>query len=141
MAASSFFIVLILTQSFNTQPPEGGCFCLPAKVVCDLIVSTHSHPKVAAASLVNASRLVSCFNTQPPEGGCITISLYDELAPLFQHTATRRWLHYDLTVFFQVNMFQHTATRRWLLAIERANLSISEVSTHSHPKVAASATL
>ena len=39
---------LTVTASFNTQPPEGGClFCF---LIHDLIelVSTHSHPKVAA---------------------------------------------------------------------------------------------
>ena len=34
--------------SFNTQPPEGGCF---------------SHRQQDRPSVI-------CFNTQPPEGGC-----------------------------------------------------------------------
>ena len=34
-------------QRFNTQPPEGGCYC-------------PLYPE----------RLTLCFNTQPPEGGC-----------------------------------------------------------------------
>ena len=34
-------------------------------------------------------------------------------------------------------MFQHTATRRWLQIQEQNLLSLIDVSTHSHPKVAA----
>ena len=55
-------------NGFNTQPPEGGCsdhgkFQYKAKV------STHSHPKVAAQTMVNSN-----------------------IKQKFQHTATRRWL-------------------------------------------------
>ena len=56
---------------------------------------------------------------------------------LFQHTATRRWL---LKADFQSEtdkQFQHTATRRWLLAYILRFARFFEVSTHSHPKVAA----
>ena len=59
-----------IMKGFNTQPPEGGC----SRVVVDkglfLIVSTHSHPKVAASW---------------------TLGHYTE-ETVFQHTATRRWL-------------------------------------------------
>ena len=56
-------------NGFNTQPPEGGCqgSLSMAKV---RIVSTHSHPKVAAWSRYSKRRSNICFNTQPPEGGC-----------------------------------------------------------------------
>ena len=56
------------------------------------MVSTHSHPKVAAS-------LMSVFL----------------LTKRFQHTATRRWLPVDWS--FNTCLcfaFQHTATRRWL---------------------------
>ena len=39
-------------------------------------VSTHSHPKVAAGSKAHDVRLIKRFNTQPPEGGC---SLYKKM--------------------------------------------------------------
>ena len=35
-------------NSFNTQPPEGGCLAV-LSVADRMAVSTHSHPKVAAA--------------------------------------------------------------------------------------------
>ena len=54
---------------FNTQPPEGGCAGMRAVRLPGLPVSTHSHPKVAAADTAEAAE-----------------------ARLFQHTATRRWL-------------------------------------------------
>ena len=34
------------------------------------MVSTHSHPKVAASRIVSGAYFLRCFNTQPPEGGC-----------------------------------------------------------------------
>ena len=55
----------------------------------------------------------------------------------FQHTATRRWLpvcqHHALSNL----RFQHTATRRWLPKVPPVDLPKRDVSTHSHPKVAA----
>ena len=77
---------------FNTQPPEGGCLGENIQQRSDFLVSTHSHPKVAAANhwRAEAAKEVSThshpkvaastainglleqarFNTQPPEGGC-----------------------------------------------------------------------
>ena len=79
---------------------------------------------------------------------------------LFQHTATRRWLRFMRSFLMTATLFQHTATRRWLrfklpdknfcgysfntqppeggcparAALDPFNF---QVSTHSHPKVAA----
>ena len=36
----------------------------------NLLVSTHSRPKAAAAIFCSAVLKFCCFNTQPPEGGC-----------------------------------------------------------------------
>ena len=98
---------------FNTQPPEGGChFALHhwssiivsthshpkvAAAATDLSlmiddVSTHSHPKVAALGHITPDCDVVCFNTQPPEGGCFIWISTQGFHLLFQHTATRRWL-------------------------------------------------
>ena len=56
---------------------------------------------------------------------------------LFQHTATRRWLPIPVAIIVFGFKFQHTATRRWLLIYWlKINLYLL-VSTHSHPKVAA----
>ena len=38
----------MMAKSFNTQPPEGGCVIDKFKPFVGWIVSTHSHPKVAA---------------------------------------------------------------------------------------------
>ena len=76
---------------FNTQPPEGGCLSNNLVPVKEGNVSTHSHPKVAAKS-----PLVTMYFT------------------VFQHTATRRWLHMLINKHKPKNWFQHTATRRWL---------------------------
>ena len=79
-------------------------------------------------------------------------------AGLFQHTATRRWLHGWNRMGSITFLFQHTATRRWLLIHSARPLRVGcfntqppeggclfiaqglcglGVSTHSHPKVAA----
>ena len=125
--------------SFNTQPPEGGCAQQASQIFQSAewfqhtatrrwllevekqnidggLVSTHSHPKVAALYFLDAALRVS----------------------LFQHTATRRWLR-QTVLYCQTTLgqFQHTATRRWLRTDFEKGAQILKVSTHSHPKVAA----
>ena len=78
-------------------------------------VSTHSHPKVAAGVDGLGGLEYVRFNTQPPEGGCACLLHRAGFLRLFQHTATRRWLPYYLS---------HGEYSQ-------------PVSTHSHPKVAA----
>ena len=101
---------------FNTQPPEGGCWQVKANLstftkfqhtatrrwllailypYCTIIlVSTHSHPKVAALRIHDSNNRNNSFNTQPPEGGCDTEKRNDPFDKVFQHTATRRWLQW-----------------------------------------------
>ena len=93
--------ILINIICFNTQPPEGGCSYRPSWIFL-LVVSTHSHPKVAGVYVEEM-----CRNTW------------------FQHTATRRWLPDCANGYRHTMRFQHTATRRWLLprpAIRRSLL-------------------
>ena len=103
-------------------------------------VSTHSHPKVAAGAQDDLQPILECFNTQPPEGGCEgeQHALLD--SKQFQHTATRRWLPIIGQEYIPTVRFQHTATRRWLPAGKKYLFQMPLVSTHSHPKVAASPT-
>ena len=58
----------------------------------------------------------------------------------FQHTAARRRLHHIFRADGFDIEFQHTAARRRLVH-RRAGLYISNVSTHSRPKAAASNTV
>ena len=102
------------------------------------LVSTHSHPKVAACNSYWVWFSWICFNTQPPEGGCNARVIGLPQVLRFQHTATRRWLRHLAGEMCKPVMFQHTATRRWLHIPIRAPLPKCGVSTHSHPKVAAS---
>ncbi len=80
-------------------------------------VSTHSRPKAAVLHGLPVSGILQRFNTQPPEGGCA-----DCLAALRSDA-----------------LFQHTAARRRLLFQLRHYLKISLVSTHSRPKAAVKA--
>ena len=55
---------------------------------------------------------------------------------MFQHTAARRRLMFDVFNARYQNMFQHTAARRRLIiAAERLSTMVN-VSTHSRPKAA-----
>ena len=101
------------------------------------IVSTHSHPKVAASENPCKHTPHCSFNTQPPEGGCLRYRSMLSSHSQFQHTATRRWLLKSCIGNFGTPTFQHTATRRWLLLVTDNGTDMSWVSTHSHPKVAA----
>ena len=102
------------SEGFNTQPPEGGCFADIDDHSNFINVSTHSHPKVAAVGW----------------------KTWHAALILFQHTATRRWLLQYLRIRIKIDcfntqppeggcnfvtadvnnmiQFQHTATRRWL---------------------------
>ena len=96
------------SRCFNTQPPEGGC---ALKAIIDLlntqfqhtatrrwllvcfnsliastIVSTHSHPKVAAACYFLLTGAHRCFNTQPPEGGCKKSIIYNVKCNVSTHS-------------------------------------------------------
>ena len=134
--------------------PECKCyFCIFE------IVSTHSHPKVAASCKSQGIHNRPSFNTQPPEGGCLGIYTTSSNSQLFQHTATRRWLRSMVVIraflikfqhtatrrwlpsrkeeLIPIMKFQHTATRRWLRFLYSSTTPCYFVSTHSHPKVAA----
>ena len=102
-----------------------------------MLVSTHSHPKVAAFIPFNR---VSATNRFQHTATRRWLHLPNELWQnkwAFQHTATRRWLLFVLLLFVEDYVFQHTATRRWLLTMKQTIIEMIEVSTHSHPKVAA----
>ena len=78
-------------------------------------VSTHSHPKVAATAACPMPRSEKCFNTQPPEGGC-------------------RLALGGSQLFALVSTHSHPkVAAKAVQLMVRANV----VSTHSHPKVAA----
>ena len=77
-------------------------------------VSTHSHPKVAAVQRLRGQLMALCFNTQPPEGGCFMLLVC-------------------LTAFFSFN----TQPPEGGCSGIKYTLAHPQVSTHSHPKVAA----
>ena len=119
---------------FNTQPPEGGCLKRQPSAAC-LVVSTHSHPKVAAKAteieaggrlfqhtatrrwLPQAPALgcVPCgFNTQPPEGGCDIGHGGQRGCGVSTHSHPKVAASAKSPNISDVAWFQHTATRRWL---------------------------
>ena len=102
-----------LTVSTHSHPKVAARHFSPAKI--RLFVSTHSHPKVAATIVSKEHAEQIGFNTQPPEGGCT---------------------HKQGAQYWSA-LFQHTATRRWLLQAKDQDGRLLDVSTHSHPKVAA----
>ena len=131
--------------------------CFLACFVVD--VSTHSHPKVAAAVSCWSCSIDWKFQHTATRRWLQERYRFVEVHRLFQHTATRRWLRLRMLVFLLSLTFQHTATRRWLPrqlfwinelcqsfntqppegGCTSSNIGSDDfcVSTHSHPKVAA----
>ena len=75
---------------FNTQPPEGGC-APPSQPADPLVVSTHSHPKVAAPKHDDGKQPKGVSTHSHPKVAAILGTAASAVAA-FQHTATRRWL-------------------------------------------------
>ena len=100
-------------------------------------VSTHSHPKVAAYSHceIAIERMVSTHSHPKVAAYIIKCTWHNDFA--FQHTATRRWL---LSHHFceKDNNIVSTHSHPKVAALGfLSGCAITIVSTHSHPKVAA----
>ena len=100
-------------------------------------VSTHSHPKVAAPLLRGLFVGGVSFNTQPPEGGCRPRQSGCRLGGCFNTQPPEGGCRAGRSRYQINHEFQHTATRRWLHLSELQFQAWADVSTHSHPKVAA----
>ena len=100
------------------------------------LVSTHSHPKVAANSLgSNLSIIVVSTHSHPKVAAIVFCGFWNNWR--FQHTATRRWL---LSNTIEIRHFDGVSTHSHpkVAAAPFDDLSATvTVSTHSHPKVAA----
>ena len=99
-------------------------------------VSTHSHPKVAGFGVIGVVQIVIRFNTQPPEGGWkdAESGQYEYIVSTHSHPKVAGRLNISIPPL--PPLFQHTATRRWLGRQLRRLVARAVVSTHSHPKVA-----
>ena len=121
--------------SFNTQPPEGGCV-VAGRPGTGKTVSTHSHPKVAAKNTQFGQRLTICFNTQPPEGGCAFGCTSRGQAHSFNTQPPEGGClraHRNLVTPICFN----TQPPEGGCPEAPTPVQLIEVSTHSHPKVAA----
>ena len=107
------------------------------RFVLDAVVSTHSHPKVAAREYRQRRQTRYSFNTQPPEGGCNRTIAPRTGRQSFNTQPPEGGCHLHQPGFLRLKQFQHTATRRWLPEQVNDILPSEQVSTHSHPKVAA----
>ena len=125
-------------QSFNTQPPEGGCSTGKWSLANGRCFNTQP-PEGGCIPIHGLSSIYGGFNTQPPEGGCFSFtsfittsflvsthsrpkaaavfkSILSWLGSSFQHTAARRRLQLLRQLAASAVMFQHTAARRRLQA-------------------------
>ena len=102
------------------------------------LVSTHSHPKVAAFCVPARLFHENSFNTQPPEGGCLSLQLVHQVFYQFQHTATRRWLLRIRRISCVPRCFNTQPPEGGCFLCLYLSHTCDKVSTHSHPKVAAS---
>ena len=99
---------------FNTQPPEGGCTCAGYNIFNCACFNTQP-PEGGCMSFCQLNLSVHCFNTQPPEGGCL-------------------WFGVD---FHPNASFNTQPPEGGCLYNYQCIHHIENVSTHSHPKVAA----
>ena len=81
--------------STHSRPKAAGASIGAPKSVAK--VSTHSRPKAAGSRPAMLRWLWMSFNTQPPEGGWEPTSYAEVVMDEFQHTAARRRL--GLTIF------------------------------------------
>ncbi len=103
-------------RGFNTQPPEGGWIGLRREV-----------------------DFRDGFNTQPPEGGWRMRGLGQSPKSLFQHTAARRRLGFQIrSEVFRYGFNTQPPEGGW--AAFTLNLPCQTVSTHSRPKAAGRST-
>ncbi|AHG86676.1 hypothetical protein F544_14480 [Bibersteinia trehalosi USDA-ARS-USMARC-190] len=105
----------VITQLVSTHShPEVAAF-QPLYFQIHLAVSTHSHPEVAAVNGGFRLNLSSGFNSQPPGGGCGGMpSVTPPNMPVSTHS------HPEVAAYIRLNLVIFTL-----------------VSTHSHPEVAA----
>ena len=145
-------------SSFNTQPPEGGCIKPGFKCLAE-VVSTHSHPKVAA-SIITKPKFLNLVSTHShPKVAAASGGTHRNPLRQFQHTATRRWLPSAGLSAVAASSF-NTQPPEGGCPFQTAKVAVScrfntqppeggcaeqavktvfqlKVSTHSHPKVAA----
>ena len=137
VAASPSSIYSSQSASFNTQPPEGGCdFSCFSFYINDLFQHTATR-RWLQRDQRDRDKILS-FNTQPPEGGCERMEQCERLEVCFNTQPPEGGCVKRLTGRNKELMFQHTATRRWLPPLYAYANEYLRVSTHSHPKVAAS---
>ena len=157
-AGSSHRRIATSSQSFNTQPPEGGWHS-EADNPTQPKVSTHSRPKAAGSGIRVSASPHRAFQHTAARRRLASSKYQDFAAPVFQHTAARRRLAIISSALTALMLsfntqppeggwwetvksalisgwFQHTAARRRLEAAQIVAEWLHEVSTHSRPKAA-----
>ena len=103
------------TQSFNTQPPEGG-WMIALKFLLFLVRFQHT---AARRRLVNDKIIpnlpIPVSTHSRPKAAGVGFMTNDGKCRLFQHTAARRRLDLIQMMIHLIKMFQHTAARRRLV--------------------------
>ena len=102
------------------------------------LVSTLSHPKVAALALLPLFLSYRCFNTQPPEGSCVPMLSAHTLCTGFNTQPPEGSCCPPcggLCCYAVVSTHSHPKVAAVMRSIN--SLTVFSVSTHSHPKVAA----
>ena len=122
--------------SFNTQPPEGGCLSF-VSAPNHVGVSTPSHPKVAACRDVGFFIQHGVSTHSHPKVAASGVRLTLPTRHRFQHTATRRWLRLLCDYPQAIICFNTQPPEGGCFRCSCSKLFVLFVSTHSHPKVAA----
>ena len=103
----------VCCRSFNTQPPEGGCF-------------RSYHKTIDGQS----------FNTQPPEGGCfLHCIIQNNLLKVSTHSRPKAAVYLKNMFRILVQVSTHSRPKAAVTTLQH-DLARYMVSTHSRPKAA-----
>ena len=126
-----------LSLSFNSQPPEGGCYAASSSTLTNLGFNSQP-PEGGCICLPQRLPSLLSFNSQPPEGGCVIPFLFTESFFCFNSQPPEGGCVFKKADTIRLHLFQLTAARRRLLLfLIWRNGCLSFVSTHSRPKAAA----
>ena len=152
-------VTLNRVRCFNTQPPEGGC--LPFNICCSVhnefqhtatrrwLPTTHCRLCCVQQFQHTATRrwllrtmqkvqpIFGCFNTQPPEGGCQQRAGASVIQTSFNTQPPEGGCDRTFRCSPEVSSFNTQPPEGGCFLLFSLIYLAITVSTHSHPKVAA----
>ena len=108
-------------QSFNTQPPEGGCRRYGGYAFSSRHGFNTQPPEGGCKGKKRGSVWLLCFNTQPPEGGCRYYWADGRTLDVVSTHSRPKAAARLIPILTKYLAFQHTAARRRLRRLHHFN--------------------